>query len=230
MGNYVTKTILPSISIRLQAIQNEIAKDNSVIVDVGCDHCLTAIFALKNKKAKFAYNIDIKKDALLNGVKGLEKYFLLSSTENFLADGLQTNLIDQKIDYCIISGLGSKNIASIVDERNKDIVINNFILLSNDNPIPIRKYLVKNNDYKIANEYLVYDEGYYYFMTILSKKGYTPKNESDIMLGKINLKNKTPEFKNYIQMRYKYLQTILSGQSPAIVKEYDLISKIIPKL
>jgi tRNA (adenine22-N1)-methyltransferase len=144
----LTNKIFPTrkikLSDRLQVIQNAIVKKDSVIVDVGCDHCHTAISALDSRKAKFVFNIDNKKEPLINGIKNLTNAGFLSQAKNILADGLQTDQIDKKIDYCIISGLGGHKIAEIVKNKNADIQINEYIVVANDNPYFIRKFIYDN--------------------------------------------------------------------------------------
>jgi tRNA A22 N-methylase len=141
----LTSKIFPTrkikLSTRLQAIQDAITQKNCIIADVGSDHCHTAIAALANNKAKFAYNIDNKRDPLLNGVKNLTNAGLLSQTKNILADGLQTKEITDKIDYCIISGLGGKKISEIIKTKPETIKINEYIIVVNDDPFYVRKLI-----------------------------------------------------------------------------------------
>jgi tRNA A22 N-methylase len=133
------------LSSRLQAIQDEITRTNNIIIDVGCDHCKTAIYALQTKKASFVYNIENKKLPLLNGIKHLSEHQLLQFTKNILGEGLTSTEIKGTIDYCVISGMGGKNITQIIKHQLPQIKIKTYIVVANDHPEVIRAFLKKMN-------------------------------------------------------------------------------------
>ncbi|MDR3290398.1 MAG: tRNA (adenine(22)-N(1))-methyltransferase TrmK [Rickettsiales bacterium] len=184
------------LSPRLGAIQKQITKKNSVIVDVGCDHCFTSIYALISHKAKFAFNIDIRPNPLNTGIENIKKYGLINQTDNFIADGLKTDKINKKIDYCVISGIGGNKIANILTNRNKNIKISEYILLSNDHPEVIRKY-IKINNLRIFYEEIIIRDKYFFHLIKVSNKGLKVINENDITFGSYNLKHKTKNFISY---------------------------------
>jgi tRNA (adenine22-N1)-methyltransferase len=131
-------------SSRIVEIIEKIEKKNSIIVDVGCDHCYTSIKALVEKKAKFAYNIDVNEKPLLSGIKNIKKFNLEKKTKNIIANGLDTNEIKKTVNYCIISGMGGKTICEIIQNKNKKIKIKNYILVPNNNEYQLRLLLKKN--------------------------------------------------------------------------------------
>jgi tRNA (adenine22-N1)-methyltransferase len=131
---------MAKLSKRIDAILNRIKKKNAIIIDVGCDHCYTSIFAITKKQVKFAYNIDIAKKPLENGIKNIEKYGLIEKTNNIVNDGLKDLNIKEKIDYCIISGLGGNTIKSIIENKSNTININKFICVCNNKIEVLRNY------------------------------------------------------------------------------------------
>jgi tRNA (adenine22-N1)-methyltransferase len=115
---------LPRLSVRLSSIVDFVSnKKENVICDIGCDHGYVGISLLLQHKAAFIYNIDIRKNPLLNAIKNFQKYDLLKYTKNINCDGLKTDEISKPIDFCIISGLGDKTIFEIIKKRDKKIKI-----------------------------------------------------------------------------------------------------------
>ncbi|MDR2636455.1 MAG: tRNA (adenine(22)-N(1))-methyltransferase TrmK [Mycoplasmataceae bacterium] len=214
------------LSKRLNAIVQLLTKKDNVIVDVGCDHCLTAINALLNGNTKFAYNIDIKSEPLNKGIENLKKFHLLNKTKNIVNDGLYKIDIAKKIDYCIISGLGGNTIVDIINNSTVKN-INSYIVVSNNHDEYIRKYIYKYK-YKISNEAVIHENKRFYHLIEFSKnKGITIKNKNDILFGPINLKNKDINFVEYLQYtlkKYKNLYKLSSSSKhKAIVKKIEAI-------
>jgi len=133
------------IPTRLLSIINCIEKPQSTIIDVGCDHCYTSIFSFIYKNIKFAYNIDNKKGPLVSGIENLKKYGFFDKTSNILSDGLSNLDIKDKIDYCIISGLGGNTIFEILNNKSKDLKIDTYIICCNDHPQKIEEFIKENN-------------------------------------------------------------------------------------
>jgi tRNA (adenine22-N1)-methyltransferase len=188
------------LSERLLAIQKRITKKDSIICDVGCDHCYTSIYALKEGKAKFAYNIDVNKEPLATGIRNIKNENLENKTENFIANGLYTNKIKEKLDYVIISGLGGNTIIKIINDRNKELQIDNFICVANDHADVVRKFVMQN-DLRIKFEEIiesVYESKTYYFHLIqISNTGLKVSSDSDILFGPYNLKHRSKNFIKY---------------------------------
>ncbi|MDR0752930.1 MAG: class I SAM-dependent methyltransferase [Mycoplasmataceae bacterium] len=209
-------------------------KRNSVIVDVGCDHCYTSIYALKTKKAKFAYNIDINKKPLENGISNIKKQSLFLKTKNFIANGLQTNEIEKKIDFCVISGIGGRNIIDIIENANSDIKIKYFIFVPNNNEYELRIFLQKNGFLEKKTEY-VYENNYFYQIMLVKntkiKKNKLMKNinEKYFLLGKYKRNNKVLE--QYISFLIKKYEEIKKkSNSNKNNDKIDLLNLILNKL
>ncbi|MGL4948667.1 MAG: class I SAM-dependent methyltransferase [Mycoplasma sp.] len=152
---------------RINKIVNIIGKAKNVI-DVGCDHAYLAIELLSRKNAEFVVNVDVNKGPLEQCKSNLLKHGLLEKTINILNNGLDglENNINLNFDYCVVAGLGSNVIIDIIS-KNK-LNINKFILQTNKNELILRTWLLKNN-YKINDEYFVFDRGIYYPIFVVSK-------------------------------------------------------------
>jgi tRNA (adenine22-N1)-methyltransferase len=137
---------------RIDYLSNFIKKANYVI-DIGCDHGYLSVLLLKKEIANHVINIDINKKPLDSAISNLTKNNLLDKTTNIINDGLKNLNFDFVIDYCFISGLGSKTIINIIE--NNENIIENFILQTNTNSLDLRKYLLKNNFEIISEDKIV---------------------------------------------------------------------------
>jgi len=129
------------ISARMKSIITCISNTDKIIVDVGCDHCYTSIYAFIYKNIDFCYNIDVNKKPLETGVNNLTRFGYLNKTKNIVNDGLKNLSLDKDIDCCIISGLGGHKVIDILDNINPVNKINKFIICVNDHPQLIENWI-----------------------------------------------------------------------------------------
>jgi tRNA (adenine22-N1)-methyltransferase len=146
--------------MRIKAIV-KLIKKNSVVIDVGSDHAILAITLLKEHIAKHVYNIELNKLPYENTINKLTKAGLIDKTTNILCDGLQTDSIKSKIDYCVISGMGARNIIDILESANKSIKIKHYIFIPHRNPELLKSYLIQHK-FKIEHEENIEQHGYSY--------------------------------------------------------------------
>lgn len=200
-------------------------KKNSVIADIGSDHAFLSIYLLKNKIAKFVYNIDINSQPLNNGINNLKKTNFFSFTKNIQGDGLKNFNETDYLDYVVISGLGDKTIIDIIDNFPKKLVIKNLLLCSNNLGYELRKFLIKKK-WKFIDEDIIYDKSYYYSLMILSKdEGIKYRSYKDLYFGKINLKQLKLNFKLVYKNRYDHIKmNHLDKYNKKIEKEYKLLN------
>ncbi|MDR1850958.1 MAG: tRNA (adenine(22)-N(1))-methyltransferase TrmK [Mycoplasmataceae bacterium] len=213
------------LSNRLLAIATRISKKDNVIVDVGCDHCYTSINALLNCNTKFAFNIDVANAPLQSGVKNIEKYKLINKTKNIVSNGLKTKEIDKKIDYCIISGLGGNTIVEIL-ENSSVKNINEYILVANDHPEVIRKY-INDNKLKISYEEIIKERGFFFHLIQISPKGLSVKTEQDILFGPYILTHRNDNFNEYLQFLLTKYKKVMNTGIKKFDKQIELINNLI---
>jgi tRNA (adenine22-N1)-methyltransferase len=126
---------------RLQLII-DLLEPNSIIADIGTDHGYLPIAALKQKKAKFAYAVDINKQPLNQANKNILKANLEDKIQPILSDGLSYFAeIHLPLDYVVIAGLGSTTIVNIL--KDDYALIKSYLLCSNTDPLPIRYFIKK---------------------------------------------------------------------------------------
>lgn len=169
---------------RLLAIANLVDK-NSIVLDVGTDHAYLPIYLSKNKICKKAIASDISQGALEGAAKNVKKY--KAKVKLVLSDGLEN--IEDKYDTLIISGMGTKNIMGILQNKK----LPEKIILSSNNNLPELRKFMNDLNYWIVKEVVICENNKYYdIISYHYGKEY---------LSKIELKYGKSKDKKY----YKYL-------------------------
>jgi tRNA (adenine22-N1)-methyltransferase len=201
-------------------------KTSGRVIDVGSDHAQLAIRLLKKHQATHVYNVEVHKEPYQTTVRNLQSHGLLAQTTNILGDGLQTHKIDKPIKYCVIAGMGTKNIINILTRANQQIKIQEFILVPNNNAGDLRDFLMQN-DYKFKFEQIIEERGYYYALMVVSKtKGLTIHNKFDSYYGPYNLKHPSKTFQQMHQQRKQHiLKNALHTHNKHIQAELNLLEE-----
>ena len=193
-----------NISNRLKTVASFV-KDNSYILDVGCDHALLDIYLVNNKKNITAIASDINKEPLKQAKENIKKYNLTNEIKLINSDGLDE--INNKIDTVILSGLGTTTIINILKkDKNKLNNIKNLIISSNNDYYELRKEITKLG-FIIKDEKLVLEKNIYYPI-ILFEKGNKKYNKLKLKYGPIILTKKDQVFNSYLEKRINKLDEI----------------------
>lgn len=215
------------ISKRLRVI-GDLVKDNSFILDIGCDHALLDIYVVKNKKNIKAIASDINEKPLKTAKENIKKYDA-KNIKITKKDGLES--YEEGVDTIILSGLGSKTIVSIL-KKDKDILtkIDKLIISSNNDYLFLRKSIC-DLGFKIEEEQIIIDKNKYYPIIVFIK-GKEKYNSFELKYGPVLLKNKDKVFKDYLKLNKKKLLKIYNSLSNKyffkkykIKKEIKLIDK-----
>lgn len=138
----------------------------TTIVDIGSDHALFSKLIIDNDLAIKVYNVEKNIGPLNNSIKNTSDKKYNNKIINILSDGFISFDPNLKIDYCVISGMGSTLIIDIISKCINNI--DYFLFCPNNNCWKIRQWAQINN-YKIANEKTIIDNGIYYEIILLSK-------------------------------------------------------------
>lgn len=180
---------------RLDAL---VAKTNGIntLLDIGTDHGLVIYKALKLDYIKNAIANDINVKPLNMARKTLKDYDI----EYVLGNGFKN--VNSKFDGVMIAGMGGNLISEILLDAPSDNNIK-YILQANNKYERLRTFLV-NNNYKIIDEELVYDNHYYVIMTVI--RGKQVLSEEEIYLGPFLMKKKSSiEYYQHVLNHYKQL-------------------------
>lgn len=157
-----------NLSKRLSAIKDMVPY-NSIVADIGTDHCYIPINLVENKISKKVIATDISKDSLDKTMELVKSLGLEGKIEVRLGNGLDV-IKPYEIDTVILAGMGGVLIQDIL-EKNKDVTdsISNFIFQPMKGVKEFREHLTQH-DFQIVDEGLVFEEEKYYEI-IFAKRG-----------------------------------------------------------
>ncbi len=195
------------LSKRLEVVASYI-KDNSKIIDIGCDHGLLSIYLAKKYNNIKIIASDVNKNALGTAINNIKKENLEDKIETRLGNGLDIVNSDE-IDTIVIAGMGANTIIGIL-KYNTDKLVNvkTIVIQSNTDLYFLRKNMIKLG-YYIEDESLVEDSNIIYTVIKFSKgkKRYSYK---ELYLGPILMSKDNDLFKKKCTKEIKTITMILS--------------------
>lgn len=152
-------------------------KENSKVIDVGCDHALLGIYLILNNKCSSVIASDINPKPLLKAKENVKKYHLEDKIIIKKAPGIEA--IEDGIDTVIIAGLGGMTICDILD--NKYLKNVKYLILSPNN----KEYLARKKVYKLG--YVLKEESLVEYKNIIYPIGYYEKGKRRLLNKKYRL-------------------------------------------
>ena len=143
---------------RLELIAS-LTKGSKKLLDIGCDHAYSIIYAIKNYGVEYGIASDINDGPLENAKNNIKLNNLDDKIKIVKSDGLKN--INEEFDTLIISGMGGNLIINILEDSLSKIKNKKLIIEANSDNYLVRKYLTSNN-FKIIDEYAFYDSDKYY--------------------------------------------------------------------
>lgn len=206
------------LSKRLEAISN-LVEDGKVVYDVGCDHAYLDIYLNKERLMK-CYAIDNRRNVIKIAKENIKKYDVHIPV--MLNNGIDN--IELEDNYVVvIAGMGTRNIIKIIENKN----IEQLILQSNDDLYVLRKYL-SNNGYKIIDEVVVFEFGYYYVLT-KCQPGIVNYSDEELFLGPVLMKKKDDLYIQYLEFlieRYDKMISTIPKNFPDNIIKYKKLQKM----
>lgn len=179
------------LSPRLEAVSSYV-KDDSKIIDIGCDHAFLDIYLYKNRNNIKIIASDVNEKALQNAKANIHKYNLDNKIDTRLGSGL-TVLNDEDIDTIILAGMGSFTMLKILNhDLLKKTSIKQIIVQSNTDLYLLRKEVIKKGFY-IKNEQVIKENNLYYVI-INFERGKRKYSKKELYLGPCLIKENTPIF------------------------------------
>lgn len=212
---------LPRAQKRLLTIFEEaqaLASEKDVIADVGTDHGYLPVMLAKTGKYKKIIASDISAPSLQKAIALAQRY-------------------EQKIDFVVCDGLDDIHDATIVcmcgiggneiiDILKKSSYRGKMVLQPTPTDKDLRDFLIDNN-YHIAKDYVIEDNGKFYFIFVVDGKNIKNKyTKKERLFGKTNLKNRSPDFISFLKTQIKKLKFLenfdITGLSRKSVEEIEL--------
>ena len=180
------------LSKRLSAAASFVS-DGAIVADIGTDHAYIPINLILNGKASYAIASDVNEGPIAIAKENIEKYGVSDKITVRVANGLEG--IDMYEPNCIlICGMGGELIVNILKAseyiKNKNVLL---ILQPMTSVKELREYL--KDGFSIIDEEIVSDASKLYQIICVRYDGEKHKyTNSELELGKINIKKKAPLF------------------------------------
>ena len=209
------------INNRLKMV-GDLVEEDSLTMDVGCDHALLSIYLVLKKKQKRAIASDIKEGPLESAKENIKRYQVEEQVELRLGDGLSTYTED--IDTVTISGMGGRTMIGIF-KRNMKITkkLKTIIASPNHYQTDVREFFTSIG-FRIVDETLV-KEGKVIYQIMKFTKGRSKLSKREKFFGPILLQKKGYLFIEYYK-REKMQREILMKILP---KNYRLKKWMLKK-
>lgn len=206
------------LSKRLQKILDLIsAQKSQVLADIGTDHGQLPIKAVQLGLVGKAYAIDLRKKPLQLAQKNIQQAGLEKEIIPLLADGLKfLSLIPKtKIDYCVISGLGSNTIKDILKDDHD--CINNYLICANTQITDLRIWANQKQYTIVHEEFLVDHEHHYWILMVNKNKSFEICKNEDF--GDFKWHKNNQDYKKYLNDLFNYHQKIIKQVDNVIIQE-----------
>ena len=208
------------ISNRLEALTFFVPY-NSKVIDVGTDHALLPIYLIENDLVcNPVIASDNKYGPLETAKKNIAMYDLQSKISLCLSDGLKE--VESDFDCVIIAGMGGSLISKILnDSKEKLDKVKTLILQPNNSEFAVREFL-KNNNFKIINEMIVYEDDHYYTI-IVAEHGENDYDDYDLLYGPILRREKSINFLDMLNKKADKLYEIIQKYENKEDAQYKLL-------
>lgn len=195
------------LSRRLEVVASYI-KDNSKIIDIGCDHGLLSIYLAKRHNNIKIIASDVNEKALSNAINNIKKENLENKIETRLGSGLDVVTPDE-IDTIVIAGMGANTIVGILKYSTDKLVnVNNIVVQSNTDLYFLRKNITRLG-YYIEDESII-EESNVIYTVIKFSRGKKRYNYKELYLGPILMNKNDDLFKKKCDKEIKTITMILS--------------------
>lgn len=188
------------------------------LVDVGCDHGLLGLNALRKKKANKVIFVDISLESLNKSIDLIRKYELLHKSSFMQTDGLKD--VKEPYDLIVIAGIGSDEIIKILEDAK---YFGEGIFVPHSKPQKLRAYL--SGKFHIKSDDII-EENNRFYSIISVTRGSTVYTEEELFLG-LNT-SLTKDYTNMIESKYNSMTQILKREtsvSADFLKEFNIIEE-----
>lgn len=198
------------ISNRLISI-SKYTKGFTNLLDVGSDHGLLPIYAIKNNYVSSAIASDINYKPLIKAKENFKKNNV--NIETIVYDGIP----ETDSDVIVIAGMGSELVIKILEET-LDNAKNwkRLVLCPNTDYDMLRAYI--NHKFMIVDEETIFDKKHYYEIIVV-EKGESNYSCDELYFGPILLKKKEETFINKLKKDLSNYKKIVDGITDKVKQE-----------
>ncbi|MFZ4452001.1 tRNA (adenine(22)-N(1))-methyltransferase [Salibacterium aidingense] len=209
------------LSKRLFAVAEHIPA-GAVIADIGTDHGILPIYAVKQGTAVSAIASDVNAGPLESARNNIAAEQLESRIITRAGDGLQALKKEDNVDTVIIAGMGGALITSMLNEGTCPLQnVQRLILQPNLGAEEIRRWLLHNH-WQLTSESIIEESGKIYeILTAVKGNGDKPYSdnlkriEAELLFGPFLLQKKNRAFVKKWSREKKQWETIISELNKA---------------
>jgi tRNA (adenine22-N1)-methyltransferase len=185
----------------------------SILADVGTDHSYIPIELVQRGCILSAIAMDLREGPLERARAHIAEAGLERQIQTRLSDGVAA-LGTNEADSILIAGMGGELVMHILSEGRECCHACRELILQPQSQIgEVRRYL-RQNDYEIVDEDMVYEDGKYYpMMRVIPSQGShlaLPKELTvEELYGPVLLKKKSPVLLDFLKKQYANSDKIL---------------------
>lgn len=197
---------------RLNAIFNQIGECN-VLADIGTDHGLLCLTALKMDKAKKVIATDISDKSIQKAINLLTENGFENNCEFRVGDGLSV-LSSREADVIVVSGMGGREICKMINSAQE---FSSRFILSPQSDVKLVRQTLLSCGFEIISDFVVLSQSKFYDI-IVAQKGAGIYTEFELEYGKISHRAKSEDYILWLDKEIEKA-TNLSRQTNGEVKE-----------
>ena len=197
-----------NVSNRLKNIVDMI-EPCRLLADIGCDHGITAIEALRTSKAQRVIAADINEGPLSAARENSVREGTADRTVFVLSDGLYSIPQKEDIECIVIAGMGGILIRDILERGGLDRFksLRQLILGPQSDLCLVREFADSISALGIASERCLFDEGKYYFLMDLRRDVQEPRpyDKEELYFGRNIDRACKKTYSDYLHFRKRVL-------------------------
>ena len=190
-------------------------KKGGAIIDVGTDHAYLPIYLVGQHISSRALACDINRGPIESAERNIAAAHLTKKIDTLCTDGLH-GAEGFDADNILIFGMGGELIIRILSEapwvKNEKI---GLVLQPMTRAHLLRKWLLENG-FEIVGETITHEDRYYQTIAACYCGKNEEYNEEELLLGRLNIQNKTPNLCGFVEHEIGVWEAILRGKSRAI--------------
>ena len=181
-----------------------------MLFDVGSDHALLPIFAIKQGLATSAVATDINPGPLARAEQNIELFGLGNAIKTRLTSGLD-GLTGTKNSTCIIAGMGGILVNGIIKQNLQTALAFGQIIIQPQRDVPDVRRFILSNGFKIDDEEMVEERGKFYNILDCSPGAGRPYDEISYLFGKHLIEKRPTVFIKFVQTQQQKTRRIISA-------------------
>ena len=139
----------------------------SVVCDIGCDHGFVSIELIRRQICPHVIASDVRTGPLERAREHVSEAGLSEQIELRLSDGLR-EIRQGEADGFLAAGMGGKLMIRMITDSLEKVRAMSYMILQPQSELQALRRFLRENDFRIMRESMVFEEGKYYFAMLVS--------------------------------------------------------------